>query len=107
MYPKGMLDDLLENIDLSGRASGRPSAAAGAVRRVFGLLGLALSLVGAVRCFSYAAGVHFRLAGALLFVAVACFCLFNVALARQWLWPILLVPLSLAALFAVRIMLGP
>ena len=37
---------------------------------------------------------------------LACFCLFNVALARTWRWPGWLFIVSFIALFASRIILG-
>jgi hypothetical protein len=41
-----------------------------------------------------------------VFVFLACFCLFNVAWARKWRWPGVLLILSFIALFAARILFG-
>ena len=42
-----------------------------------------------------------------LFVFLACFSLFNVALGRRWRWPGICFALSFAGLFAARILFGP
>lgn len=42
-----------------------------------------------------------------VFVTLACFCFFNVALMRTWRWPGRLFILSFVTLFVARILLGP
>jgi hypothetical protein len=42
-----------------------------------------------------------------LFVFLACFSLFNIALKRSWRWPGAGFVLSFVALFATRILCGP
>ena len=42
-----------------------------------------------------------------MFVCLACFCLFNVALARKWRWPGLGFVWSFVGLIVSRLVLGP
>jgi hypothetical protein len=100
-----VFDDLFDGIDFS-RRSGGPYRHDTIFRVAFGMLGVALSAAGAARSFTYPSA-HFRLAALAVFVALGCLCLFNVTLARPWLWPLVLFALSLVALFVGRIVLGP
>lgn len=77
------------------------------IRMLFGLVGTFLSIAGVLKTATYAAGLPFRLAGMFLFVALGCFCLFNITLLRKWRWPGRLCLISLPLLFAVRIVFGP
>lgn len=97
------LDDLLESIELGGKAGPRTGAV---FRILFGLVGLFLSGAGIYHLLNYDAGLAFRLAGATLFFFLGCFCLFNVVLLRPWKWPGWLLLLSFAGLFVVRIVFG-
>ena len=105
-----MLDDVLgevaESVDLG------PGSKAGqrVVRLVFGLVGVVLSGAGVYSVTLgglHDAGLHFKLAAALVFLALGAFCLCNVALYRQWRWPGRLFVLSFVGLFLTRIFLGP
>lgn len=100
-----MFDDLFDEIDLSRRGGG-PYRHQTLFRVAFGVLGIALSVAGAARSLTYPSA-RFRIAAAIVFVALGCFCLFNVVLARSWRWPPVLFALSLVALFVARIALGP
>lgn len=107
-----MIDDILAGIFgevVLGRL-GRSRSAQLLARLFFGFLGAGLLAVGAV---------HFALRDDLtgntamqgsmvaVFVFLACFSLFNVALARTWRWPGRLFVVSLVTLFVARILLGP
>jgi hypothetical protein len=78
-------------------------------RILFGLIGGALGAIGAVH-FGLTAGltdnVAMRASFAALFVFLACFSLFNIALGRPWRWPGKLFLASLAAIFITRILWG-
>ena len=100
-----MFDDLFDEIDIS-RGSKRPGRHQALFRLAFGILGVALSAAGAVRCLGYAS-VPFRIAAAAVFVSLALVCLFNVALARTWRWPLLLFAASLPALIVTRLVFLP
>jgi predicted acyltransferase len=78
-------------------------------RLFFGFLMAGLGLSGAI-WLAYeedTGNIIVHASGVALFVFVACFGLFNVALARRWRWPGMCVVLSLIAMFASRIVLGP
>lgn len=99
------MDDF--EIDLGGRGRPRPRLQA-ALRIGFGLLGLGLSLVGIGHLLgpqSPLPVLAWQLAGALLFLALGCFCLFNVVLLRPWRWPGRLTLLALPLLFLVRLLI--
>ena len=97
------LDDLLDGVgpDLKSKR------AQAVIRVLFGLMGLVLSVAGAWHMRGYDAGLHFRVAGAILFFFLGAFFLVNVILARKasWSWKGLL--LSFVLLFVVRIVFGP
>ena len=79
------------------------------VRLCFGLIGAALGIVGAVhvsRRFSDLQNPAMRASMVAVFVFLACFSLFNVALGRQWRWPGALFVASFVSLFATRILFG-
>jgi hypothetical protein len=107
-----MIGDLLEALGegiVVGK--GEPSRRAQVLFRLFfGLLGTGLAAAGGIH-FSSASeltsNVAMRLSMVVLFGALGCFCLFNVALLRTWRWPGRLFLISLAALFATRILFGP
>ncbi len=77
------------------------------IRILFGLLGVVLCAAGMVKTLAYDAGLAFRMAGAFMFAMLACFCGFNIVMLTKWKWPGRLFLLSLALLFAVRIIFGP
>jgi hypothetical protein len=104
------MDDLLEalfgEIALGrGRHSRRAQLMA---RVVFGLLGTALSTIGAIRFIRSGDGSPaLRACIVLLFFFLGCFSLFNVGLGRTWRWPGVLFILSFVALFVTRVVWGP
>lgn len=103
-----MLEDLFEGL-LDGWISSKGTSKRTEVvfRVFFGLLGVVLSVAGLYHMMSYEAGWHFRLAAAALFLFLACFCAFNVALLLKWRWPGRCFVLSFVALFLARILFGP
>jgi hypothetical protein len=102
-----MIGDIIGDILGDAIAGSDPSKKAQALMRVlFGLVGVALSVAGMIKMFSYDAGLAFRLAAIFLFAMLACFCGFNIVLLRKWKWPGRLFLLSLPLLFAVRIVFG-
>lgn len=107
-----MLDDLLGQIlgeAVFGRL-GESERAKARLRVGFGLLGTALGVAGALHFalldqpVTNAAMLASMIA---VFVFLAAFFLFNVALHRPWRWPGLGFVVSFVALFATRILLGP
>jgi hypothetical protein len=78
-------------------------------RVFFGLLGAGLGVTGAVH-FGFKADLTqntaLRLSMVALFVFLASFSLFNVALGRKWRWPGVLFVISFVSLFATRIIFG-
>ena len=98
-----MFEDLFDGFDFT---RGGPRRHQALCRVAVGLLGVALSAAGAVRCLGYGSG-PFRAAAIAVFVGLGCVCLFNVALARAWKWPLVLFAMSLPALFVTRFVLGP
>lgn len=106
-----MIDDILAGI-FGEIALGRPSTSRRAqllARLAFGLLGTGLGVAGAIHvAVTRTTGNTAMLASMIaLFVSLACFCLFNVALARPWRWPGRLFVVSFVALFASRLTWGP
>ena len=104
-----MVENLLEAIGEIAFGRGRSSPRAELIARLcFGLLGTALALAGAAR-FAFRPGPGdsaTRASTVALFMCLACFSFFNVALARHWRWPGVLFVLSFGALFATRIIGG-
>lgn len=107
-----MIDDILA--DLFGEAVfGRLSRSRRAqllFRLFFGLLGAGLGVAGAVHFAlktDLTQNFAMRFSMIALFVFLACFSLFNVALGRKWRWPGVLFVFSFASLFATRIIFGP
>lgn len=107
-----MIDDLLELIfeDVAIDAFGKSKRVQLLFRLFFGLIGAGLGAAGAIYFGGKAdltANAPMRWSMIGLFVFLACFSLFNVALARPWRWPGKLFLLSLAALFVTRFAFGP
>ena len=106
-----MMDDLLAHLfgeALFGKLS--PSRRTQLLFRVlFGLVGAGLGVTGAVH-FGFKGDLTqntaMRLSMVLLFVFLASFSLFNVALGRKWRWPGVLFVISFVSLFATRIIFG-
>ncbi len=99
-----IIGDILGDAIIGSDPSKRSQAI---IRALFGIVGMALSIAGMMKMFSYDAGLAFRLAAMFLFAMLACFCGFNVMLLRKWKWPGRLLLLSLPLIFAVRIIFGP
>ncbi|HKY21808.1 MAG TPA: hypothetical protein VJM31_11390 [Vicinamibacterales bacterium] len=106
-----MIDDILEGVFgevLRGRVS--TSRRAQLLARVFvGLLGTGLGLIGAVHMFRRSgAQTNGAMSASMvaMFVCLACFFLFNVALGRAWRWPWVLFGLSFVSMVATRILFG-
>jgi hypothetical protein len=79
-------------------------------RLFFGFLGASLGAIGALHFFRQGGSQSNPAMSAsmvALFVFLACFCLFNVALGRTWRWPGVLFVVSFVSLFATRIVFGP
>jgi hypothetical protein len=77
------------------------------VRVLFGLVGTALSAVGAWHTLDYDASLHFRVVAVALFVFMGAFFLVNVTLLRKASWPWKGLLAAFVMLFVVRIVLGP
>jgi hypothetical protein len=79
------------------------------LRLFFGLLGTGLGIAGAVH-FASRTGLTqnaaLRLSIVAVFLFVASFSLFNVALGRTWRWPAKLFIVSFVAMFVARIAFG-
>jgi hypothetical protein len=107
-----MLDDLLVHLfgEALFRKLGHSRRAQLLFRVFFGLIGAGLGVTGAVH-FALKTGftenTALRLSMVALFVFLASFSLFNVALGRKWRWPGVLFVISLVSLFATRIIFGP
>ena len=79
-------------------------------RLFFGLLGATLGVIGAfhfARASDLTANTAMRLSMVAVFVFLAAFFLFNVALGRKWRWPGMLFVVSFVSLFGTRLLLGP
>ena len=107
-----MIDDMLAGLFgevLLGRLSASRRARL-LFRLFFGILGAALGAAGAVH-FSGRSDLTengpLRFAVIALFVFLASFSLFNVALGRKWRWPGVMFVVSFVALFVARVVLGP
>ena len=107
-----MLDELLG--DLFGQAIGgrlSKSRRAQLIFRVFfGLLGAGLGIAGAVhfaRLADLTRNTAMHVSMVAVFVFLASFSLFNVALGRTWRWPAMFFVVSFVALFVTRIVFGP
>jgi len=100
-----VLGELLVRAGMRKVGGGRRTR--GCLRAFFGLLLAGLSVAGVWKTMTYDASLHFRLAGAALFAALALFAVVNVLLLRRTRLPGCLVLLAFFALFAVRILLGP
>lgn len=107
-----MIDDLLGELfgeAVFGRLS-RSRRAQLLARLFFGLLGALLGLIGA---WHFTVGRRdvtnpvMQTSIIAIFLFLACFSLFNVALGRRWRWPGICFALSLVGLFAARILLVP
>ena len=107
-----MIDDLLG--ELFGEAVfgrlGRSRRAQLLARLFFGLLGAILGLIGAWH-FTVdrreVTNLVMHASMIAIFLFLACFSLFNVALGRRWRWPGVSFALSFAGLFVARILFGP
>ena len=107
-----MIGDLLA--ELIGEAAfgrlGRSQRAQVVFRVVFGLLGFALGVLGAIHFWRRPEPITnapMYASMLALFVTFACFWLFTVAMKRSWRWPGLGFIVSFVALFVTRIFFGP
>ena len=103
-----MLASLFGEVLLGRLAPSRRAKLLG--RLFFGLLGMALGVAGAVhmsRRFGDLQNPAMRTSMVAVFVFLACFSLFNVALGRAWRWPGVLFVASFVSLFITRIAFGP
>jgi hypothetical protein len=106
-----MIDDILAGLFgevVFGRLS-RSRRAQLLFRLFFGVLGTVLGVLGAAHVGlddRYGAGTALRATAAAMFLFLAAFFLFNVALGRAWRWPGRMFVLSLVGLFVVRIGFG-
>ena len=106
-----MIDEFL--IQVFGQAAfgslGRSRRTQLLCRMFFGLIGAVLGTIGAVH-FALRTGFTtnsaFRFFIVSLFVFLASFSLFNIALARKWRWPAVFFVLSFIAMFVSRILFG-
>ncbi len=81
-----------------------------AIRLLFGLVGTVLGVIGAIYIGArpgITANTMLRASMVAIFVGLASFSLFNIALARSWRWPGRLFVVSFVALFVFRLLLGP
>jgi hypothetical protein len=106
-----VIDDILAGIFgevvLGGRGASRRAQLL--ARLFFGLLGAALGVAGALHFLrqpDLTTNTALRASIVSLFAGLACFFLFNVALARKWRWPGLLFVVSFVSLFVTRIAFG-
>jgi hypothetical protein len=107
-----MIDDILVQIfgEMTLGRLGHSRRAQLLFRLFFGLLGAGLGAFGAVylaREESAAVNRAMHASMVAVFVFLACFFLFNVALGRKWKWPGLGFVASFVAVFVTRIALGP
>lgn len=106
-----MIDDLLAHLfgeAVFGRLS-RSRRAQLLFRLFFGLLGAGLGIAGTVHFAlktDLTQNTAMRFSMIALFVFLASFSLFNVALGRKWRWPGVLFVISFVSLFATRIIFG-
>jgi hypothetical protein len=98
-------DDGLGEFVLDGKPNPRAQTLA---RRLFGALGGALCVVGAVHLWraGLIPGLPLRVAATAFLMALAAFWIGNVMLARTWKWPLWCVGIGLPLLFIVRLMFG-
>ena len=106
-----MIDDLLSELfgEVALRRAGRSRRAQLLARLFFGLLGAGLCAFGAVHFIvreDFTDNTAMRASMVAVFVFLACFSLFNVALARTWRWPLRLFIVSFVALFVTRLLFG-
>jgi hypothetical protein len=107
-----MIDDLLAGL-FGEVVFGRLSVSRRAqllARLFFGLIGALLGIIGALYFATGQRNVANPVMQASMiavFIFLACFCMFNVALGRRWRWPGACFALSFAGLFAARILFGP
>ena len=106
-----MIDELLGELfgeAIFGRLS-RSRRAQLLFRLFFGLLGTFLGLAGALHFVAWRGVTNpgMKTGIVALFLFLACFSLFNVALGRRWRWPGICFALSFVGLFAARIFFGP
>ena len=107
-----MLDDLIGQL-VGEAAFGRlnPSARAKLIVRLFfGLLGAGLGAAGAIYMVTNppaTTNTALVVSMVAMFLALGCFFLFNVGMARPWKWPGLAFVASFVAMFFARIALGP
>lgn len=107
-----MIDDILVGLFgeiLVGRlgASRRAQLLA---RLFFGLLGTGLGVAGAIHMsqrFGSETNAAMVASMVAVFLFLACFCLFNVALGRSWRWPAVLFAAGFVSMFGTRILFGP
>lgn len=106
-----MIDDILAGLFgeiLFGRLSSSRRAQLLA-RLFFGLVGAGLGVTGAVYMF-HRPDVQpsaMSMSMVAVFLCLACFSLFNVALGRTWRWPGVLFVFSFVSLLAAAILFGP
>lgn len=100
------LDDLFEEITV-GLSGGRGLKVV--LRILFGLPGLGLGMAGVWHMLGggMEGSLLLRATAALMFLFLALFFAFNVALLKAWRWPGLGFAASLVLLLAVRIVFGP
>ena len=107
-----MIDDILAGLFgeiLAGRL-GTSRRAQLLARVFFGLLGSGLGVVGAIHIsqrFGSEPNAAMVASMVAVFLFLACFCLFNVALGRSWRWPAVLFVASFVSMFGTRILFGP
>lgn len=106
-----MLDELVAGVLEAAFGRFEPSARARLLFRLFfGLLATALGLAGAWLFLSVERDIpNPALRGSIVavFLFLAAFALFNVALGRRWRWPGIGFLIAFVAVFATRILLGP
>ncbi len=109
-YRSAVVDDIL--VEIFGRAVfgrlGESRRAQLLARVFFGLLGTVLCTAGAVHFVRTVASRNTAMSMSMvaMFVFLAAFCLFNVALGRTWRWPGVLFVVSFVSLFVTRILFG-
>jgi hypothetical protein len=109
-----VIDDLLAQLfgEVVLGGLGRSRRAQLLCRVFFGLLGAALGITGAVWFTSgdraaQIGDAAMRASMIAMFVFLAAFSLFNVALGRRWRWPGVAFAASFAAIIATRLVGGP
>jgi hypothetical protein len=105
-----VIDEILSGIgEVLFRNRGQSKRAQRFARLFFGLLGAFLGIAGVVHFLSRPSFTNNSLFNAsivAMFLALACFFLFNVALARSWRWPGLLFVVSFVGMIVTRIAFG-